>query len=226
MILTAYILTALLIASVTFGIVGYGINNNIAAASLITQQQSSIMNEQHSTNSGNSATLQSQDSSQSTSTSDSVIISESTNSGGTSSSSSRIVTGTGNNSNFQIDKQSSGKIASSTLNLTTGEVEAVLFGNWSLNTTSGFVTNFTYKLSNGTGSIEYRMSGLNANSVNQINDNLVLAGTIDVISNNRTVLQDTPVTIMIQNGILVVGFENATETTNLFGAVPIIGFKQ
>jgi hypothetical protein len=226
MILTAYILTALLIASVTFGIVGYGINNNIAAASLITQQQSSIMNEQHSTNSGNSATLQSQDSSQSSSTSDSVIISESTNSGGTSSSSSRIVTSTGNNSNFQIDRQSSGKIASSRLNLTTGEVEAVLFGNWSLNTTSGFVTNFTYKLSNGTGSIEYRMSGLNANSVNQINDNLVLAGTIDVISNNRTVLQDTPVTIMIQNGILVVGFENATETTNLFGAVPIIGFKQ
>ena len=226
MILTAYILTALLFASVIFVIVGSITNNNIVAASLITQQQSSIMSEQHSSNSGNSATLQPQDSLQSSSTSDSVIISESTNSGGTSSSSSRIVTNTGNNSNFQIDRQSSGKIASSRLNLTTGEVEAVLFGNWSLNSTSGFVTNFTYKPSNGTDSIEYRMSGLNANSVNQINDNLVLAGTIDVVSNNRTVLQDAPVTIMIQNGMLVVGFENATETTNLFGAVPIIGFKQ
>ncbi len=226
MILTTYILAALLIAPVTFIIVGSITDNNIATASMITQQQSSIMSEQHSNNSGNSATLQSQDSLQSSSTSDSVIISESTNSGGTSSSSSRIVTSTGNNTNFQIDRQSSGKIASSRLNLTTGEVEAVLFGDWSLNSTSGFVTNFTYTPSNGTGSIEYRMSGLNANSVNQINDNLVLAGTIDVISNNRTMLQDAPVTIMIQNGILVVGFENATETTNLFGAVPIIGFKQ
>jgi len=226
MVLTAYILAALLIATVTFVIVGYGINNNIATASIVKQQQSSIMSEQHSSNSDNSATLQSQDSLQSSSTSDSVIISESTNGGGTSSSSSRIVTSTGNNTNLQIDGQSSGKIASSRLNLTTGEVEAVLFGDWSLNSTSGFVTNFTYKPSNGTGSTEYRMSGLNANSVNQINDNLVLAGTIDVISNNRTVLQDAPVTIMIQNGILVVGFENATEATNLFGAVPILGFKQ
>lgn len=226
MVLTAYILAALLIATVTFIIVGHGINNNIATASMVKQQQSSIMSEQHSSNSGNSATLQSQDSLQSSSTSDSVIISESNNGGGTSSSSSRIVTSTGNNTNLQIDGQSSGKIASSRLNLTTGEVEAVLFGDWSLNSTSGFVTNFTYKPSNGTGSTEYRMSGLNANSVNQINDNLVLAGTIDVISNNRTVLQDAPVTIMIQNGILVVGFENATEATNLFGAVPILGFKQ
>jgi hypothetical protein len=226
MVLTAYILSALLIATVTFVIVGYGINNNIATASMVKQQQSSIMSEQHSSNSDNSATLQSQDSLQSSSTSDSVIISESNNGGGTSSSSSRIVTSTGNNTNLQIDGQSSGKIASSRLNLTTGEVEAVLFGDWSLNSTSGFVTNFTYKPSNDTGSTEYRMSGLNANSVNQINDNLVLAGTIDVISSNRTVLQDAPVTIMIQNGILVVGFENATEATNLFGAVPILGFKQ
>ncbi|MFL6524225.1 MAG: hypothetical protein ACJ71B_12205 [Nitrososphaera sp.] len=226
MVLTAYILAALLIATVTFVIVGHGINNNIATASMVKQQQSSIMSEQHSSNSGNSATLQSQDSLQSSSTSDSVIISESNNSGGTSSSSSRIVTSTGNNTNLQIDGQSSGKIASSRLNLTTGEVEAVLFGDWSLNSTSGFVTNFTYKPSNGTGSTEYRMSGLNANSVNQINDNLVLAGTIDVISSNRTALQDAPVTIMIQNGILVVGFENATDATNLFGAVPILGFKQ
>jgi hypothetical protein len=226
MILTTYIIAVLLIATVTFVIVGYGANNNIATASMITQQQSSIMGEQHSSNSDNSATLQSQNSLQSSSTRDSVIISENTNGGGNSSSSSRIVTSTGNDNNFQIDRQSSGKIASSRLNLTTGEVEAVLFGDWSLNSTSGFVTNFTYKPSNGTGSIEYRMSGLNVNSVNQINDNLVLAGTIDVMSNNRTVLQDTPVTIMIQNGILAVGFENKTETTNLFGAVPIIGFKQ
>lgn len=70
------------------------------------------------------------------------------------------------------------------------------------------------------------MSGLEVHSVNRINDNLVLAGTIDVVSNSQTVLQDAPVTIMIQNGILVVGFGNTTETSDLFGGIPIIGFEQ
>jgi hypothetical protein len=54
----------------------------------------------------------------------------------------------------------------------------------------------------------------------------VMAGTIDVTSNSTTALQDTPVTIMIQNGILVVGFEKGTETSNLFGGIPILGFEQ
>jgi hypothetical protein len=39
-------------------------------------------------------------------------------------------------------------------------------------------------------------------------------------------LQDTPVTIMIQNGILVVGFENTAEIIDLFGGIPILGFEQ
>jgi len=228
MILTAYIVSVLLIATATIVIVSYGINNNIAtASSMLTQQQSSMASEQRSSNNDNSVTMQSSDSSQSSSTSNSVITSESTSGGGTSSSSSSstVMTGTGNN-NFQIDNPSSGKIASSRLNLTTGEVEAVLFGDWSLNNTSGFVANFAYKPTNGSGSTEYRMDGLSVNSVNRINDNLVLAGTIDIVSNNRAVLQDAPVTIMLQNGILVVEFENATEAANLFGAVPILGFKQ
>jgi hypothetical protein len=141
------------------------------------------------------------------------------------SSSNRIVSRTGND-NLQIDRQSSGKIASSRLNLTNGEVEAVLFGNWSLNSTSGFVANFIYKPSNGTAPIEYNMSGLELRSINQINDNLVLAGTIDVASNSTAVLQDVPVTTMIQNGILAVGFGNATQASDLFGGIPILGFEQ
>jgi hypothetical protein len=206
MILAVYVVTALLATALV--IVGYGINNGMAAASIITQQQSSsTMSEQSSS-----------------STSDSVIISESNN-GESVSSSNRIVTSTGND-NLQIDRQSSGKIASSRLNLTSGEVEAVLFGDWSLNGTSGFVANFIYKPSNGTAPIEYEMSRLELNSVNRINDNLVLAGAIDVASNSRAVLQDAPVTIMIQNGILVVGFGNAAETTDLFGGIPILGFEQ
>jgi lantibiotic modifying enzyme len=201
--LTIYVIAALL-AIAAFVIAVYGINNSVIATSIIPQQQSS-------------------GSSQSSSTSDSVIISES--SGESVSSSNRIVTSTGTD-NLQIDRQSSGKIASSRLNLTSGEVEAVLFGDWSLNSTSGFGTNFIYRPSNGSDSIQYGMSGLDVHSVNRINENLVLAGTIDVVSNSRTVLQDAPVTIMIQNGILVVGFVNTNEATALFGGVPILGFEQ
>ncbi|HEX2169825.1 MAG TPA: hypothetical protein VHF65_05970 [Nitrososphaera sp.] len=201
--LTIYVIAALL-AIAAFVIAVYGINNSVIATSIITQQQSS-------------------GSSQSSSTSDSVIISES--SGESVSSSNRIVTSTGTD-NLQIDRQSSGKIASSRLNLTNGEVEAVLFGDWSLNSTSGFVTSFIYQPSNASDSIQYGMSGLDVHSVNLINENLVLAGTIDVVSNSGAVLQDAPVTIMIQNGILVVGFEDATEAANLFGGMPIIGFEQ
>jgi hypothetical protein len=201
--LTVYVVAALL-AIAAFVIAVYGINNSVIATSIIAQQQSS-------------------GSSQSSSTSDSVIISES--SGESVSSSNRIVSSTGTD-NLQIDRQSSGKIASSRLNLTSGEVEAVLFGDWSLNSTSGFVTSFIYRPSNASDSIQYGMSGLDVHSVNRINENLVLAGTIDVVSNSGAVLQDAPVTIMIQNGILAVGFGDATETANLFGGMPIIGFEQ
>jgi hypothetical protein len=206
--LTVYVVAALL-AIAAFVIAVYGINNSVIATSIITQQQSS-------------------GSSQSSSTSDSVIISESSvseSSGESTSSSNSIVTSTGTD-NLQIDRQSSGKIASSRLNLTSGEVEAVLFGDWSLNSTSGFVTSFIYRPSNASDSIQYGMSGLDVHSVNRINENLVLAGTMDVVSNSRVVLQDAPVTIMIQNGILVVGFGDATEAANLFGEMPIIGFEQ
>jgi hypothetical protein len=214
MIPTIYVVIALL-ATATCVIVGYGINNGMAAASLITQQQSS--------DSDSTVIQQSSGQSQSSSTSSSVITSESSSGEGVSS--SRIESRTGSD-NLQIDRQSSGKIASSRLNLTSGEVEAVLFGDWSLNGTSGFVANFIYKPSNGTAPLEYKMSGLELHSINQINDNLVLAGTIDVASNSTAVLQDAPVTTMIQNGILAVGFGNATEATDLFGGIPILGFEQ
>ncbi len=215
MIPTIYVVVIALLATATCVIVGYGINNGMAAASLITQQQSS--------DSDSTVIQQSSGQSQSSSTSSSVITSESSSSEGVSS--NRIESRTGTD-NLQIDRQSSGKIASSSFNLTSGEVEAVLFGDWSLNGTSGFVANFIYKPSNGTDSIEYEMSGLELHSINQINDNLVIVGTIDVASNSTAVLQDTPVTIMLQNGILVVGFGEATEAADLFGGIPIIGFEQ
>lgn len=223
MIPTIYVVIALLAAG-TCVIVGYGINNGMAAASIITQQQSSsLASEQHSSDSDSTVIRQSSGQSQSSSTSSSVITSESSSDEGVSS--SRIVSRTGTD-NLQIDGQSSGKIASSRFNLTSGEVEAVLFGDWSLNGTSGFVTNFIYRPSNGTDPIEYEISGLELHSINQINDNLVLTGTIDVASNSTAVLQDASVTIMIQNGIMVVGFGRATEAADLFGGIPILGFEQ
>jgi hypothetical protein len=225
MILIVYVIFALLVTA-AFTIVGYGINDTIAAASITTQERSSIESEQRSSNNDNTVIQQSSGQSQSSSTSSSVITSESSSGGESTTSSNRIVSRVGDD-NLQIDRQSAGKIASSRLNLTNGAVEAVLFGNWSLNDTSGFVANFIYKPSNGTAPIEYNMSGLELHSVNQINDNLVLAGTIDIASNSTTaVLQDVPVTTMIQNGILAIGFGNATQVSDLFGGIPILGFEQ
>lgn len=217
--LSIYLAIALL-GAITCIIVGYGTNNAIATS--LSTQQSSIVSEQLSSNDGSTTIQQSSDQSQSSSSS-SLVTSQNSGSD-TVSSSNRIVSRT--DGNLQIDRQSSGMIASSTLNLTSGEVEAVLFGDWSLDGTSGFVANFTYKPSNGTAPIGYVMSGFELHSINQINDDLVMAGTIDVTSNSTTALQDTPVTIMIQNGILVVGFEKGTETSNLFGGIPILGFEQ
>jgi hypothetical protein len=223
MILIVYVIIALL-ASAALIIVGYGTNNSMAAAS-ITTQQSSMVSEQRSSDDDSTVIQQSSGQSQSSSSSSSSVITSESSSGESVSSSNRIVSRVGND-NLQIDRQSSGKIASSRLNLTNGEVEAVLFGNWSLNGTSGFVANFIYKPSNGTAPIEYNMSGLELRSINQINDNLVLAGTIDVASNSTAVLQDVPVTTMIQNGILAIGFGNSTQASDLFGGIPILGFEQ
>jgi cytoskeletal protein RodZ len=217
--LSIYLVIALL-GAITCIIVGYGTNNAIATS--LSTQQSSIVSEQLSSNDGSTTIQQSSDQSQSSSSS-SLVTSQNSGSDAVSSSNT-IVSRT--DGNLQIDRQSSGMIASSTLNLTSGEVEAVLFGDWSLDGTSGFVANFAYKPSNGTAPIGYVMSGFELHSVNQINDDLVMAGTIDVTSNSTTALQDTPVTIMIQNGILVVGFEKGTETSNLFGGIPILGFEQ
>jgi hypothetical protein len=203
MALTIYVVLALL-GTIICTIVGYGINNSIAAS--ITTQQSS-------------------DQSQSSSSSSSSSLAITQSSGGDAvSSSNTIISRT--DGDLRIDRQSSGKITSSQLNLTSGEVDAVLFGDWSLNGTAGFITNFIYRPENGTAPIEYEMNGLALRSVSEINDSLVMAGTIDIASNSTTALQDAPVTIMIQNGILVVGFEKGTEANNLFRGIPILGFEQ
>jgi hypothetical protein len=136
--------------------------------------------------------------------------------------SSRVQSSTGN---LQIDQDLSGKIASSVINLTSGDIEGTLFGDWSLNST-GFAADFTHTPVDGGNVTEYEMAGSQLHSIQEVNDSLAMLGTIDVTSNSTTAIQDAPVAIMIHDGTLVIGFERGTEASELFGGIPIIGIEQ
>lgn len=183
-------------------LVVYGISNALAVSSeqrTITVQQQSSSSSSTVTN-GNNSTV-----------------------------SSRITSSVGAD-DLSVDRNLSGKIASTQFNSTSGSIEGVLFGNWSLDSSNGttnFVATFTRTPFNNTGNvIEYKMSNLQLYSVQQINNNLVLQGRIDVSSNGTTALADVPATIMIQDSILVVGFGRDTQAGNLFSGIPIIGFEE
>jgi hypothetical protein len=139
-------------------------------------------------------------------------------------SNSSVSSRTSSGGNLQIEQDLSGRIASSQVNLTSGEVEAVLFGDWALNST-GFAADFALTPANGSGATRYNMSGLQLHSVQEVNDNLALAGTIDVAS-NATAIQDAPVTITVQGGVLIVGFARDTPAGDLFKGVPVIGIAR
>lgn len=193
------------VAAALFAAAILAANNAMAASSI----QQSIT--QHSDS--DSSTVITQSSSPSSSSSNSLVVSNSNIS-------SRSVSGFGD---LQIDQEMSGKIASSQINTTSGDIEAMLFGDWALDG-EGFVANFTRTPTNGTGVVEYEMSGLELRSIQEINDSLVLSGTIDIASNS-TELEGAPVTIMVQSGILVVGFDEDADAGELF-RIPIIGFAQ
>jgi hypothetical protein len=142
----------------------------------------------------------------------------------TQSSNSSVSSRTSSGGNLQIEQDLSGRIASSQVNLTSGEVEAVLFGDWTLNST-GFAADFALTPANGSDATRYNMSGLQLHSVQEVNDNLALAGTIDVAS-NATAMQDAPVTITVQGGVLIVGFARDTPAGDLFKGVPVIGIAR
>jgi hypothetical protein len=136
-------------------------------------------------------------------------------------SNSSVSSRTSSGGNLQIEQDLSGRIASSQVNLTSGEVEAVLFGDWTLNST-GFAADFALTPANGSDATRYNMNSLQLHSVQEVNDNLALVGTIDVAS-NATAIQDAPVTITVQGGVLIVGFARDTPAGDLFKGVPIIG---
>lgn len=136
-------------------------------------------------------------------------------------SNSSVSSRTNSAGNLQVDQDLSGRIGSSQVNFTSGEVEAVFFGDWSLNLT-GFAADFTMTPTNGSGVTEYNMSGLQLHSVQEANSILVLAGTIDVASNGTAAASNAPVAIMVHEGALFIGFGKDTPAGELF-KVPITG---
>ena len=127
--------------------------------------------------------------------------------------------------------QLSGKIASSRINLNNGNVEQVLFGDWSVNVRSfgdsSFAADFSARSSNSSNNEEgahYRIDNLKLNSIQRQNENIALGGTVDVTEEKgaRT-WAETPVTILLVNdSAMVIRFEQQ-ELNEVFSNQPIIG---
>lgn len=108
--------------------------------------------------------------------------------------------------------QLSGKIASSRINLNNGNVEQVLFGDWSVNVRSfddsSFAADFSARSSNSSNNEEdahYRIDNLKLTSIQRQNENIALGGTVDVTEEKgaRT-WAESPVTILLVNDRAIV----------------------
>lgn len=127
--------------------------------------------------------------------------------------------------------QLSGKIASSRINLNNGNVEQVLFGDWSVNVRSfddsSFAADFSARSSNSSNNEEdahYRIDNLKLTSIQRQNENIALGGTVDVTEEKgaRTWVE-SPVTILLVNDrAIVIRFEQQ-ELNEVFSNQPIIG---
>ena len=127
--------------------------------------------------------------------------------------------------------QLSGKIASSRFNLNNGNVEQVLFGDWSVNVRSiddaSFVADFSARSSSSSNNQEdahYRIGNLKLTSLQTVNENIALGGTVDVTEEKgaRT-WGESPVTILLINDrTIAIGFEQQG-LNEVFSSQPIIG---
>jgi hypothetical protein len=127
--------------------------------------------------------------------------------------------------------QLSGKIASSRINLNNGNVEQVLFGDWSVNVRSfddsSFAADFSARSGNSSNNEEdahYRIGNLKLTSIQRQNENIALGGTVDVTEEKgaRT-WAESPVTILLVNDrAIVIRFEQQ-ELNEVFSNQPIIG---
>jgi hypothetical protein len=127
--------------------------------------------------------------------------------------------------------QLSGKIASSRFNLNNGNVEQVLFGDWSVDVRSindaSFVADFSARSSSSSNNQEdahYRIGNLKLTSLQTVNENIALGGTVDVTEEKgaRT-WEESPVTILLINDrTMAIGFEQQG-LNEVFSSQPIIG---
>jgi len=145
-----------------------------------------------------------------------------------------------------INKTLTGKITASEINLKSGNVEKVLFGDWSLDTKGTTGTKFTAKFAIRTSAEAskqinsantkpiatdiYSLGNLKVNSVQQQNSDLTLRGTVDisVVHGTNGASQSwmgIPVTISIanQDSVILIGFDKKSDPGNVFQNVPIVG---
>jgi len=145
-----------------------------------------------------------------------------------------------------INKMYSGKIASSQINLQTGNVERVLFGDWSLDAKTAKEPKFSAKFSIRS-SIEgskdpatasttstklmtvgsYTLTNLKVNSIQKTNDDTTLRGTVDVSKHgaSSTSWVGVPVTTSItnHNTVFTITFDKGSPVSKVFQNIPITG---
>jgi hypothetical protein len=145
-----------------------------------------------------------------------------------------------------INKMYSGKIASSQINLQTGNVERVLFGDWSLDAKTAKDPKFSAKFSirssvegskdpatTPTASSKlmtvgsYTLSNLKVNSIQKTNDDTTLRGTVDVSKHgaSSTSWVGVPVTASItnHNTVFTITFDKGSPVSKVFQNIPITG---
>lgn len=138
-----------------------------------------------------------------------------------------------------INKSLSGKIATSQIDLTNGNVEKVFFGSWALNASSmkntEFVASFAVRGSSENKAtiqpMSFSINNLRTNSFQTVNEDLVLKGLADVSSktantnNPAKSWNDVPITLTIsaQNKILIIAFERLSPVNEIFYNTPLIG---
>jgi hypothetical protein len=144
----------------------------------------------------------------------------------------------------EVNKMLSGKIASSQLNLKTGTVERIVFGDWSLDAKSGKDAKFSAKFSihsTPTSSASppssseklaspgsYSLSNLKINGVQKTNEDMALRGTVDITRQSGTSTQSwtavpTTVSITNHNTLMIMSFDKTSAVSQVFQDVPIIG---
>ena len=138
-----------------------------------------------------------------------------------------------------INKSLSGKIATSQIDLTNGNVEKVFFGSWVLSANSvkntEFVANFGVRgSSEGKATIQpmtFSINNLRTNSFQTVNEDVVLKGLADVSA--KTTNSNNPVkswngvpmtlTISTQDNILIISFDKLSPVNEIFYNTPLIG---